>query len=65
MDKMNLSRLLYYKHRILVHNNKEYFINYQPVIKCIENLLSNPEISQLFVYDYKKLEVKNFIHCLY
>ncbi|RHZ88000.1 hypothetical protein Glove_26g231 [Diversispora epigaea] len=56
MDKMNLSRLLYYKHRILVHNNKEYFINYQPVIKCIENLLSNPEISQLFVYDYKKLE---------
>ncbi|RHZ83029.1 hypothetical protein Glove_100g1 [Diversispora epigaea] len=59
MDKMNLSRLLYYKHRILVHNNKEYFINYQPVIKCIENLLSNPEISQLFVYDYKKLEIEN------
>ncbi|RHZ43879.1 hypothetical protein Glove_831g3 [Diversispora epigaea] len=56
---MNLSRLLYYKHRILVHNNKEYFINYQPVIKCIENLLSNPEISQLFVYDYKKLEIEN------
>ncbi|RHZ64408.1 hypothetical protein Glove_325g21 [Diversispora epigaea] len=59
MDKMNLLRLLYYKHRILVHNNKEYFINYQPVIKCIENLLSNSEISQLFVYDYKKLEIKN------
>ncbi|RHZ73276.1 hypothetical protein Glove_232g35 [Diversispora epigaea] len=59
MDKMNLSRLLYYKHRILVHNNKEYFINYQPVIKCIENLLSNLEISQLFVYDYKKLEIEN------
>ncbi|RHZ70363.1 hypothetical protein Glove_272g26 [Diversispora epigaea] len=59
MDKMNLSRLLYYKHRILVHNNKEYFINYQPVIKCIENFLSNPEISQLFVYDYKKLEIEN------
>ncbi|RHZ81979.1 hypothetical protein Glove_115g40 [Diversispora epigaea] len=59
MNKMNLSRLLYYKHRILVHNNKEYFINYQPVIKCIENLLSNPEISQLFVYDYKKLEIEN------
>ena len=62
---MNLSRLLYYKHRILVHNNKEYFINYQSVIKCIENLLSNPEIFQLFVYDYKKLEAKNFIYCLY
>ncbi|RHZ58028.1 hypothetical protein Glove_379g8 [Diversispora epigaea] len=59
MDKMNLSRLLYYKHCILVHNNKEYFINYQPVIKCIENLLSNPEISQLFVYNYKKLEIEN------
>ncbi|RHZ81214.1 hypothetical protein Glove_123g171 [Diversispora epigaea] len=59
MDKMNLSRLLYYKHRILVHNNKEYFTNYQPVIKCIENLLSNLEISQLFVYDYKKLEIEN------
>ncbi|RHZ78198.1 hypothetical protein Glove_166g88 [Diversispora epigaea] len=38
MDKMNLSRLLYYKH---------------------QNLLSNPEISQLFVYDYKKLEIEN------
>ncbi|RHZ84985.1 hypothetical protein Glove_74g94 [Diversispora epigaea] len=59
MDKMNLSRLLYYKHHILVHNNKEYFINYQPVIKCIENLLSNPKISQLFVYNYKKLEIEN------
>ncbi|RHZ83080.1 hypothetical protein Glove_99g24 [Diversispora epigaea] len=59
MDKMNLSRLLYYKHRILVHNNKEYFINYQPVIKCIKNLLLNLEISQLFVYNYKKLEIEN------
>ncbi|RHZ76677.1 hypothetical protein Glove_194g4 [Diversispora epigaea] len=59
MDKMNLSRLLYYKHHILMHNNKEYFINYQPVIKCIENLLSNLEISQLFVYNYKKLEIEN------
>ncbi|RHZ54051.1 hypothetical protein Glove_431g41 [Diversispora epigaea] len=59
MDKMNLSRLLYYKHRILVHNNKEYFINYQPVIKCIENLLSNLEIFQLFMYNYKKLEIEN------
>ncbi|RHZ82189.1 hypothetical protein Glove_112g40 [Diversispora epigaea] len=59
MDKMNLSQLLYYKHRILVHNNKEYFINYQPVIKCIENILSNLEISQLFIYDYKKLEIEN------
>ncbi|RHZ51433.1 hypothetical protein Glove_478g112 [Diversispora epigaea] len=42
-----------------MHNNKEYFINYQPVIKCIENLLSNPKISQLFVYDNKKLKIEN------
>lgn len=55
MDKMNLSS--HHKHKILEHNNKEYFIYYWPILKCIENLLSNPEISQLFVYNYKKLVV--------
>ena len=59
MDKMRLSQL-YYKQLILVHNNLEYFIHYRPVIKCIENLLSNPEITKHFAYDYENLAVNYF-----
>ncbi|RHZ90190.1 hypothetical protein Glove_5g65 [Diversispora epigaea] len=54
MDKMN-SRLLYHKHSILSHNNVEYFIHYCPIVNCIENLLSNPEITKHFAYDYEDL----------
>jgi len=57
MDKMNLSQFSYHKHCILVHNDLEYFIHYRPIIKCIENLLSNPEITKYFVYEYENLEV--------
>ncbi|RHZ67642.1 hypothetical protein Glove_300g111 [Diversispora epigaea] len=54
MDKMN-SRLSYHKHSILSHNNVEYFIHYCPIVNCIENLLSNPEITKHFAYDYEDL----------
>jgi hypothetical protein len=57
MDKMNLSQLSHDKHLILVHNNVEYFIYYRPIVKCIENLLSNPEINKHLVYKYKNLMV--------
>ncbi|RHZ84024.1 hypothetical protein Glove_86g255 [Diversispora epigaea] len=54
MDKMN-SRLSYHKHSILSHNNVEYFIHYCPIVNCIENLLSNLEITKHFAYDYEDL----------
>ena len=57
MDKMNISQLSYAKHRILVHNDQEYFIHYRPIENCIENLLSNPEISRNFMFRYENSEV--------
>jgi hypothetical protein len=53
MDKMNISHLSYSRHCILVHNNKEYFIDYRPIKNCINLLLSNPEISQDFIFRYE------------
>ncbi|RHZ50882.1 hypothetical protein Glove_490g20 [Diversispora epigaea] len=53
MDKMNISQLFYSKHCILVHNNREYFINYRPIKNCIEILLSNSEILQHFIFKYE------------
>ncbi|RHZ62413.1 hypothetical protein Glove_340g113 [Diversispora epigaea] len=53
MDKMNISQLSYSKHCILVHNNREYFINYRPIKNCIEILLSNSEILQHFIFKYE------------
>ncbi|RHZ85848.1 hypothetical protein Glove_59g123 [Diversispora epigaea] len=54
MDKIN-SRLSHHKHSILSHNNVEYFIHYCPIVNCIENLLSNLEITKHFAYDYEDL----------
>src|SRR3954447_487673 len=65
MDKMNLSQHTYHKHCILVHNNLEYFIHYRPIIKCIENLLSNPELTKYFAYEYENLEVNIYKIFLY
>ncbi|RHZ87955.1 hypothetical protein Glove_27g45 [Diversispora epigaea] len=50
---MNILQLSYSKHCILVHNNREYFINYHPIKNCIEILLSNPEILQHFIFKYE------------
>src|SRR5688572_27025932 len=58
MDDMNLSHLANYKHRILVHNDNEYFIHYYLIKNCIENLLSNLDIIKYFAYDYENLVVK-------
>jgi hypothetical protein len=65
MDKMNLSQFSYHKHCILVHNGLEYFIHFRPIIKCIENLLSNLEITKHFVCEYKNLEVNIYKIFLY
>ncbi|RHZ89213.1 hypothetical protein Glove_18g164 [Diversispora epigaea] len=50
---MNISQLSYSKHCILVHNNREYFINYCSIKNCIEILLSNSEILQYFIFKYE------------
>ncbi|RHZ77795.1 hypothetical protein Glove_173g50 [Diversispora epigaea] len=56
-NKMNL-RLSYHKYSILSYNNVEYFIYYCPIVNCIENLLSNPEITKHFAYNYEDLTFK-------
>ncbi|RHZ64624.1 hypothetical protein Glove_321g63 [Diversispora epigaea] len=50
---MNISQLSYSKHCILMHNNREYFINYRLIKNCIEILLSNSEILQHFIFKYE------------
>ncbi|RHZ79704.1 hypothetical protein Glove_142g38 [Diversispora epigaea] len=55
---MNISQLSYSKHCILVHNNREYFINYRPIKNCIEILLSNSEILQHFIFKYENKKWK-------
>src|SRR5918911_564797 len=61
MDKMNISQLSYSKYCILTHNCQEYFIHYRPIKNCIENLLSNLEISQNFMFRYENSEVNIYI----
>ena len=65
MNKMNISQLSYSKYRVLIHNGQEYFIHYRPIKNCIENLLSNPEISQHFMFKYENSEVNICIKELY
>ena len=65
MDKMNISQLSYSKYCILTHNGQEYFIHYRPIKNCIENLLSNLEISQNFMFRYENSEVNIYIRGLY
>lgn len=57
MDKMNIQKSPHSKHCILDYKNKKYFIYYRPIKSCIENLLSNPEIINNFVYKYQYLQV--------
>jgi len=57
MNKMNISQLSYFKHRVLIHNGQDYFIHYRPIKNCIENLLSNSEISRHFLFKYENSEV--------
>jgi hypothetical protein len=56
MDEMNMPHLSHKKHSIFV-DNEEYLIYYRPILKCIKNLLSNPEIVQHFVYYHQDLRV--------
>ena len=65
MDLMNMKRLSYSKHRVLIHKNKKYFVYYRPVKNCIQNLLSNPEIVKNFVFKYQSLVIIYYLYYLY
>lgn len=57
VDKMNLPTLTFTKTCITKYNNKEYYLHYRPLINCVKNILSNPDISQNFSLTFKKLKV--------
>ena len=57
MDKMRCSHLSNRKYKIITHNNKKYFIHYRSILECIQNLLSNQEIAEVFKYNYENLKV--------
>ena len=61
---MNKPEFTNSQHLILIHNNKEYFIYYQPIKNCIQNLLSNPEILCHLMYHYENMKVKLFLEFL-
>ncbi|RHZ89212.1 hypothetical protein Glove_18g165 [Diversispora epigaea] len=62
---MNISQLSYSKHCILVHNNREYFINYRPIKNCIEILLSNSEILQHFIFKYENKKTRKGLRLMH
>jgi hypothetical protein len=57
MDNMTLSNLEFCKVFIIKHGNKDYFLHYQNLIKCIKNILSVPNITQDFALSYENYEV--------
>jgi hypothetical protein len=54
MDNMK-SNLKYKKTKIFEHNNTEYFLYHMPLIRCIENILKIPNISQNFALEFEEL----------
>src|SRR6266498_2006633 len=57
MDNMNLPSLKYTKTCVINYNNNKYYLYYQPLLNCIKNILSIPNISQNFALTFKKIEV--------
>src|SRR2546423_6848928 len=45
MNKMKFPNLSFNKICITYHNGKEYFLHYQSLIQCIENILAVPDIT--------------------
>src|SRR5436190_933388 len=64
MNKMKFPNLSFNKICITYHNGKEYFLHYQSLIQCIENILAVPDITQNFALSFEKKEkvfIKNKI----
>jgi hypothetical protein len=57
MEKMKIPTLTSKKHKILTHNNIEYYLFYHPVLNCIKNILSISDISQNFALNFENFEV--------
>ena len=57
MEKMKIPTLTSKKHKILTHNNIDYYLFYHPVINCIKNILSISDISQNFTLNFENFEV--------
>jgi len=60
MEKMKIPILTSKKHEILTYNNIKYYLYYYPILNCIKNILSIPDISQNFTLNFENFEVHNF-----
>src|SRR5438270_4091664 len=56
MNKMKFPNLSFNKICIIYHNGKEYFLHYQSLIQCIENILTVPDITQNFALSFENYE---------
>ncbi|RHZ82132.1 hypothetical protein Glove_114g203 [Diversispora epigaea] len=56
MEKMKISTLTSKKHKILTHNNIDYYLFYHPVLNCIKNILSISDISQNFTLRFENFK---------
>ena len=61
MDNMNIPTLTFTKTSVINYKNVEYYLHHRPLINCVKNILSIPDISQNFALDFEKLEVIKFI----
>ncbi|RHZ54180.1 hypothetical protein Glove_429g4 [Diversispora epigaea] len=58
MEKMKIPTLISKKHKILTHNNIDYYLFYHSVLNCIKNILSISDISQNFTLRFKNFKYK-------
>ncbi|RHZ85461.1 hypothetical protein Glove_65g52 [Diversispora epigaea] len=58
MEKMKIPTLTSKKHKILTHNNIDYYLFYHPVLNCIKNILSISDISQNFTLRFENFKYK-------
>ncbi|RHZ88348.1 hypothetical protein Glove_23g39 [Diversispora epigaea] len=56
MEKMKIPTLTSKKHKILTHNNIDYYLFYHPVLNCIKNILSISDISQNFTLRFENFK---------
>ncbi|RHZ45890.1 hypothetical protein Glove_645g20 [Diversispora epigaea] len=55
---MKIPTLTSKKHKILTHNNIDYYLFYHPVLNCIKNILSISDISQNFTLRFENFKYK-------
>lgn len=57
MDNMNLPSLNHTKTCVINYNNNEYYLYHRPLLNCIKNILSIPDILENFALTFEKTEV--------